>query len=130
MERVVVGDIAGLSPGLSCLSLVTNATGGILDDTVITNAGDFVYMVVNGATKHADMKHFERVLSQEFANKDVTMEYLGDDVQLLAVQGPGAAEAVSKLTDLNLTKMPFMSGEEVTLDGIPGCRITRYVFSE
>lgn len=122
----MVGDIAGLTQGLACLSLVTNETGGILDDTVITNAGDFVYMVVNGATKHDDMKHFQEILTQEFASKDVAMEYLGDEVQLLAVQGPMAAEAVAKLVgDVDLTKMPFMSGMEVTLDGIPGCRITR-----
>jgi glycine cleavage system aminomethyltransferase T len=41
-----VGNIAGLTDGRGCLSLVTNERGGIIDDTVITNAGDFVYMVV------------------------------------------------------------------------------------
>ena len=48
LERVVVGDIAGLEVGSGCLSLVTNANGGIIDDTVITNAGDYVYMVSTG----------------------------------------------------------------------------------
>ena len=43
----MVGDIAGLAPGQGCLSLVTNERGGITDDTDITNAGDYVYMVVN-----------------------------------------------------------------------------------
>ena len=59
LEKVVVGDIGGLAPGAGCLSLVTNANGGIIDDTVITNAGDYVYMVVNGATKFGDMQHFQ-----------------------------------------------------------------------
>ena len=45
LERVVVGDIEGLSEGGGCLSLVTNEQGGILDDTVITKYGDYVYMV-------------------------------------------------------------------------------------
>lgn len=45
LERVVVGDIKGLSEGGGCLSLVTNEQGGILDDTVITKYGDYVYMV-------------------------------------------------------------------------------------
>ena len=54
LESVVVGDIAVLGEGEGRLSLVTNTAGGILDDTVITNAGDYVYMVVNGATKHDD----------------------------------------------------------------------------
>ena len=124
----MVGDIAGLSEGTGLLSLVTNEQGGILDDTVITNAGDFVYMVVNGATKFGDMEHFQNVIEKEFSGgADVTMEYLEDSMQLLALQGPGAAAAVAKIlpSDFNLTKMAFMTGTNTTLDGIEGCRITR-----
>lgn len=125
LEKVVVGDIAGLAPGSGCLSLVTNAKGGIIDDTVITNAGDFVYMVVNGATKFGDMKHFEEQMAA--FDGDVGMEYLEDSMQLLAVQGPGATEAVSKIlpSGFDLTNMAFMTGTDTTLDGIDGCRITR-----
>ena len=121
----MVGDIAGLGEGQGCLSLVTNEKGGIIDDTVITNAGDFIYMVVNGATKFGDMKHFNEQLSS--FDGDVTMEYLEDSMQLLAVQGPGAAAAVAKLLppDFDLVKMPFMTGRDTTLDGTEGCRITR-----
>lgn len=126
MEKIVVGDIKGLAPGSGLLSLVTNVKGGIIDDTVITNAGDFIYMVVNGATKFGDMKHFQEQMDQ--FDGDVTMEYLEDTMQLLAIQGPGAAEAVKKLlpSDMNLTEMAFMTGTDTTLDGVEGCRITRY----
>lgn len=125
LEKIVLGDIAGLKEGSGCLSLVTNETGGIIDDTVITNAGEYIYMVVNGATKFGDMKHFQEQLDK--FDGDVTMEYLEDSMQLLALQGPGAAEAVSKLlpAGFDLTKMAFMTGVETTLDGVDGCRITR-----
>lgn len=126
LETVVVGDIQGLSVGSGCLSLVTNENGGIIDDTVITNAGDYIYMVVNGATKFGDMSHFEQQMS-EFGG-EVCMDYMGDDVQLLAIQGPGAAEAVEKLLPsggFDLTRMAFMTGMETTLDGVEGCRVTR-----
>ena len=43
LERLVVGDILGLKEGQARLSLVTNEAGGIIDDTVITNAGDHMY---------------------------------------------------------------------------------------
>lgn len=104
---------------------MTNAKGGIIDDTVITNAGDYVYMVVNGATKFGDMKHFEEQMAN--FDGDVTMEYLEDSMQLLAVQGPGAAAAVAKLlpSGFDLEKMAFMTGADTSLDGIGGCRITR-----
>jgi aminomethyltransferase len=125
LEKIVVGDIGGLSPNSGLLSLVTNLEGGILDDTVITNAGNYVYMVVNGATKYGDMDHFKDQLST--FQGDVTMEYLEDTMQLLALQGPGAANAISKLlpSNFDLKKMAFMSGVDTTLDGIDGCRITR-----
>lgn len=60
---------------------------------------------------------------------DVTMEYLEDSMQLLAIQGPGAAEAVKNilLIGFQLEKMAFMTGADTTLDGVEGCRITRYV---
>jgi aminomethyltransferase len=125
LEKIVLGDIGGLSKGSGCLSLVTNEKGGIIDDTVITNAGDYVYMVVNGATKFGDMKHFEEQMAS--FSGDVTMEYLEDSMQLLALQGPGAAEAIAKIlpAGFDLTTMPFMSGTPTTLDGVDGCRITR-----
>lgn len=125
LEKIVVGDIKGLAPGSGCLSLVTNVKGGIIDDTVITNAGDYIYMVVNGATKFGDMKHFQEQM--EDFDGDVTMEYLEDTKQLLAIQGPGAASAVAKILPdgFDLTSMAFMTGTDTTLDGIDGCRITR-----
>jgi aminomethyltransferase len=127
LETLVVGDIAGLAPGQGCLSLVTNENGGIIDDTVITNAGDYIYMVVNGATKFGDMKHFQEQM--DAFNGEVCMDYLEDSMQLLALQGPGAAEAIAKIlpSDFDLVRMPFMTGTDTTLDGIEGCRITRYV---
>lgn len=125
LEKIVVSDIGGLAEGSGCLSLVTNEKGGIIDDTVITNAGDYIYMVVNGACKYGDMEHFQEQMSA--FGGDVSMEYLGDDMQLLAIQGPGAAAAVKKIlpSDFDLVKMAFMTGVDTTLDGVDGCRITR-----
>lgn len=48
-------------------------------------------MVVNGACKYGDMKHFEEQLAAY--KGDVQMEYLGSQ-QLLALQGKGAAVAL------------------------------------
>ena len=71
------------------------------------------------------MEHFQKQMD-EFGG-DVTMEYLEDSMQLLALQGPGAANAVSNIlpSGFDLTTMAFMTGSETTLDGIDGCHITR-----
>lgn len=36
LEKVLVGDIKGLKSGEGRLTLITNATGGIIDDTVVS----------------------------------------------------------------------------------------------
>jgi len=125
LEKLVVGDIGGLKENVGCLSLITNSKGGIIDDTVITNAGEYIYMVVNGATKEGDMEHFQEQM--DAFDGDVSMEYLGDEMQLLALQGPGAAKIVKSVLpdDFDLGNMAFMTGVDVKLDGVGGCRITR-----
>lgn len=82
-------------------------------------------MVVNGATKFGDMAHFKEQM--ELFDGDVSMEYLEDSMQLLALQGPGAAEAVAKILPdgFDLVNMAFMTGVDTTIDGVEGCRITR-----
>jgi aminomethyltransferase len=51
IEKMTVCDVKSLKVGEAKLSLVMNEKGTIMDDTVITNAGDHLYMVVNGACK-------------------------------------------------------------------------------
>ena len=84
IETMVVGDILSLKEGEAKLSLIMNEAGGIVDDTVIANAGSYIYMVVNGACKYKDMDHFNKYLNG--SNLDVKMEYMADQ-QLLALQG-------------------------------------------
>jgi len=123
IEKMVVGDIASLKPGEGRLSLIMNEQGGIVDDTVITNAGDHIYMVVNGACKFKDMDHFNKYLSA--SGLDVQLEYLADQ-QLVALQGKGAAAALSRLAPaVDFVKLNFMTGLVATVAGIPNCRITR-----
>ena len=57
----------------------------------MTNAGDYIYMVVNGACKHGDMAHFKEQMA-DFKG-DVHMDYL-ETHQLLALQGKGAPAAL------------------------------------
>lgn len=57
----------------------------------VTNAGDYIYMVVNGACKHGDMAHFKEQMA-DFKG-DVHMDYL-ETQQLLALQGKGAPAAL------------------------------------
>lgn len=125
LERVVVGDIKDLRPNSGILSLITNENGGIIDDTVITNDGSHLYMVVNGATKERDLIHFQTEINN--FQGDVIMESLDDRMQLLALQGPGAEKSIRNILpdQFPLHNLKFMTGIYVKLLGIEGCRITR-----
>ena len=42
---------------MGSLSVLTNAGGGIIDDMIITNAGDHLYMVINAGHEEKDLPH-------------------------------------------------------------------------
>ncbi len=92
LEALMPADIAGLAMNRARYSLLLADNGGILDDLMLTRqAEDIVYMVVNGATKYDDIGHMIERLPDE-----VTLNLM-EDHALLAVQGPKAVEAVSRL---------------------------------
>eukprot|EP00753_Platysulcus_tardus_P015552 PLAT5075.1.p1 GENE.PLAT5075.1~~PLAT5075.1.p1 ORF type:complete len:401 (+),score=134.72 PLAT5075.1:38-1204(+) len=122
LESMVVGDIAGLDAGEGRLSLLTTAEGGILDDTVITNAGDHIYMVVNGATKTEDIAHLTEHIAS--SGMDVSLEHMTEHA-LVALQGKGAATVLQKFVDTDLSAMGFMQGAYMDVNGVGDCRVTR-----
>jgi len=134
LETVVVADVLGLKEGSAALTVVTSESGGVLDDSILSNSGGGVhYMVVNGATKHGDMAHFDaRLAAFRAANPgaDVSYEYLATQ-NLVALQGPGASAVLARLVDGGaaageaVAKLPFMSGRlRVSVAGVP-CSVTR-----
>ena len=112
LEALVPGDITGLGLNRIRYSLFLNESGGILDDLMITNAGDHLFLVVNAACKHADIAH----MRERLAGK-VEVEYL-DDRALLALQGPEAAAVLARFVPGAAT-MPFMSYAEASIEGVP-----------
>lgn len=80
----------------------------------VTNAGDYIYMVVNGACKHGDMAHFKEQMA-DFKG-DVHMDYL-ETHQLLALQGKGAPAALQVCVCV-LARVTFWEGRPTAA----GCR--------
>ncbi|MFN7177631.1 MAG: glycine cleavage system aminomethyltransferase GcvT, partial [Thermaurantiacus sp.] len=84
LERIAPGDFLGLKPGRMRYSLLLADDGGILDDLMVTNAGDHFYLVVNGATRRADLAHMRARLPQGLELAELSNH------ALLALQGPAA----------------------------------------
>jgi aminomethyltransferase len=104
LEALMPADIAAARPGHPVYSLLMAENGGILDDLMLTRRDDgSIYMVVNGATKWDDIAHFREQLSDE-----ITLNHL-DEQALLALQGPEAAVALSRLIP-GVEALVFMQG--------------------
>jgi aminomethyltransferase len=117
LERLVPGDIVGLKPQRTRYTLFTNDAGGILDDLMVTNAGDHLFLVVNAACKAADIAHLQAAIGG-----DCTVAPLPDRA-LLALQGPEAA-AVLAAHAPPTAAMGFMNFATLPIAGVP-CFVTR-----
>src|SRR6516225_1266537 len=63
LERAVPQDILALGEGRQRYAQFTNRDGGILDDLMVANFGDHLFLVVNAACKEADEAHLRDELS-------------------------------------------------------------------
>ncbi len=117
LERLVPIDVIGLAEGRQRYALFTNEHGGILDDLMITNAGDHLFLVVNGACKEQDLAHLRDHLSD-----DCAIEPLHEHA-LLALQGPQAAAVLGRLAP-GLADLVFMTAARVEIAGAD-CFVSR-----
>jgi len=121
LEGLVPVDILGLKEGRQRYGFFTDANGGILDDLMIANRGDHLFVVVNAACKQADTAHMQAHLSSV-----CTVELLNDRA-LLALQGP-KAETVLASVNPAVAAMRFMDITDVTLLGA-ACIVSRSGYS-
>lgn len=117
LERLVPQDIVAIAPGRQRYAQFTNPDGGILDDLMVANFGDHLFLVVNAACKAADEAHLRAHLSD-----DCVIEPLADR-GLIALQGPKAEVALAKLC-AEAPSMKFMDAGPHKVAGI-NCFVSR-----
>jgi glycine cleavage system T protein (aminomethyltransferase) len=117
LESLVPADIVSLSPGRQRYALFTNESGGIRDDLMVANLGEYLLLVVNAACKAADEAHLREHLS---GLCDITSL---SDRALLALQGPKACAALAELAPA-VAGMRFMDVGVHTIAGA-SCFVTR-----
>lgn len=117
LESLVPVDVVDLAAGKQRYGFFTNASGGILDDLMITRREGDLFVIVNAACKAADIKHLLTHIGHR-----CTVQPLPDRA-LLALQGPKAVTALSRLNPA-LSRLTFMTGMSATLAGVD-CYVTR-----
>jgi len=90
LEGLVPQDILGVAPRRQRYAQFTNEGGGILDDLMVANFGDYLFLVVNAACKEADEAHLRALLS------DVCVIEPLPHRALLALQGPKAESVLAR----------------------------------
>ena len=116
LEAIVPASITPLAEGKARYTFFTDENGGILDDLIVSNAGDHLFLVVNASMRGQDIPHMR-------ANLDGIDVVEITDRALVAVQGPKAVDVVGALCPA-AQDMKFM---ETTVADIMGaeCRISR-----
>lgn len=104
LQYVTSNDVAKLEPGKVQYSCLPNDNGGIVDDLLVYMMGKDKYMlVVNASNIDKDWNWISR-WNEKFGAQ---MKNISESMSLLAIQGPKATAILQKLTDTNLSTIPY-----------------------
>ena len=109
LQGLLSNDLDKLEPGRAQYTLLTNESGGIIDDLIAYRLDSHRYLlVVNASNREAD---FAWLKEREVSGSDV--RDVSDEYGLLAVQGPNA------IAKLGLPAAPAFTFAEAEIDGMP-----------
>lgn len=114
IQRTTSNDASKLTDGKVQYSCLPNSDGGIVDDLLVYRIDENTYMlVVNASNIEKDWNWI-----QQHNTKNVDMHNISDKTSLLAVQGPNALAALKKLTQLDLTAIPYYAFMKGNFNGV------------
>lgn len=101
LEKLIPVDLVDLKQDRQRYGFLTNNSGGIIDDLMISNRGDHFFVVVNAARQDIDVQYLKKNLQS-----DINV-FVEKGRSLIAVQGPYAEEALSS-TISGIQQMRFL----------------------
>ena len=113
LESLMPIDVLDLDECRQRYGLLTNSTGGILDDLMIARLPDRFTLVVNASRKDADEAHLRAAVSESCIIER------SDDRALLALQGPLAERVLARLCP-QVAAMGFMDVRALAIAGADG----------
>ncbi|HWB65015.1 MAG TPA: glycine cleavage system aminomethyltransferase GcvT, partial [Chitinophagales bacterium] len=120
IQLITTNDASKLMDGKVQYSCMPNATGGIVDDLLVYRfKADEYLLVVNASNIEKDWNWISG--HNTFG---VTMENQSDATSLLAVQGPDAVKTLQKLTQVNLSNIPYYAFAVGSMAGIDNVLIS------
>ncbi len=108
LQKLTSNDVSALQPGSIQYSCLPNKSGGIVDDLLVyrldneADGSNSYLLVVNAGNMSKD---WDWIYSQK--SGDLILEDISNQTALLAIQGPNATATLQKLTDVNLSEIPY-----------------------
>ena len=114
LQKVTSNNVAALVPGKIQYTCFPNEDGGIVDDLLVYHYEPEKYLlVVNAANIEKD---WNWCVSHN--TEGAELENSSDNMAQLAVQGPKAILALQKLTDIDLSSIPYYTFKVGKLAGV------------
>ena len=115
LQFVTSNNVENLENGKAQYSCLPNGNGGIVDDLIVYKMEDDKYfVVVNASNIEKDWNHISK-FNEKFGAK---MTNISNETSLIAIQGPKATETLQKLTDTNLSDIPYYHFTVGTVAGV------------
>lgn len=108
LETLVPADVLGIPQGRQRYGIFTTPEGGVLDDLMIADKGDHLFLVVNAANTDQDLAHLRTLDGVEVSHLTARA--------LLALQGPAAEGVLARLVP-GVADMRFMDVTEADWEG-------------
>ncbi len=103
LEKIIPIDLKNINHNQSKYSFLTNESGGIYDDLIITKVEKGFNIILNAACKENDYKIIKDALGDKFKLK------LNKDLSLIALQGPKSEEILESVI-AGISSLKFMNG--------------------
>ncbi len=133
VQKLTTNDVSKLGEGKVQYSAMCKEDGGVIDDLLVYDMGDKFMLVINASNIEKDFNWMNENLSG-----DVQLKNISDEISLLAVQGPNALKTLQKLTDTDLSSIPYynfvkgkMAGQDVIIShtGYTGEKVCFEIYS-
>lgn len=116
LDHALVGVYSTMKVGKAKYSMITNDSGGIIDDLIVYRLADLEYLVIANASNR------ERVRDEIVARSDGLQVQVVDHTHsraMIAIQGPRAALILGKLTTAELEEIRYYAISSAEVAGVP-----------
>jgi aminomethyltransferase len=111
LEKLLPIDVIDLPYKHQRYAVFTDDNGGILDDLMVTNCGDHLFLVVNAGCKADDIAHLRTRLPASIEIEPLPQH------SLIALQGPAARAVLTRLAPA-AGALKFMQADTIDIAGI------------